>query len=221
MNVLLTGFEPFGSWREGGINPSQRVVEALAAAPPPHLTLRTAVLPVAFAGAGPLLRALIDEHDPAAIVLLGQGGGAALRVERVGLNFQDIPGRYDNAGETREEQPIDRDGPAAYFATIPVRALVRRLNAEGVPAVESLSAGAYLCNHVLYVARRHCEQTHRSAPVGFIHLPLLPEQAAAEPGRERPPSMALDTQVRGIRRALAFVAEAAASGVSSPGGHVH
>jgi pyroglutamyl-peptidase len=206
MKVLVTGFEPFGRWRESGINPSQRVVEALAAALPPEIDLRAAVLPAVFASAGPRLHALIDEHDPAAILLLGQGGGGALRVERVALNLDDIPGRHDNAGETREEQPIDHDGPAAYVATVPVRELVRRLNEEGVPAVESLSAGTFLCNHVFYVARRSCEQTHRSAQVGFIHLPLLPEQAAAEAGRERPASMALETQVRGVRLALAFLA---------------
>lgn len=212
MKVLVTGFEPFGRWRDRGMNPSQRVVEALAAAPPAAMDLRTAVLPVAFAIAGPRLRALIDAHDPAVIVLLGQGGGAKLRVERVGLNLEDIPGQRDNARVTREEQPIDRDGPAACFATIPVREVVRRLTAEGVPAVESLSAGTYLCNHVLYAALQYCERTHRGAYVGFIHLPLLPEQAAAAPGRERPASMALETQVRGVRLALTFTAAVAGGG---------
>ncbi|HEV2126035.1 MAG TPA: hypothetical protein VGW38_25035, partial [Chloroflexota bacterium] len=64
----------------------------------------------------------------------------------------------------------------------------------------------FLCNHVLYTALHHCTQTGRGAWVGFIHLPLLPEQAAAQPGRERPASMALETQATGIRLALEFLA---------------
>ena len=210
MRALVTGFEPFGRWRESGINPSAQVVAALAARPPEGTGLRTLVLPVSFRAAGPTLRAAIDEHQPEVILLLGQGGGRALRVERLGVNLEDIPGSRDNDGEARDEQPIDRDGPAAYFATIPVRHLVQHLNAHGVPAVESLSAGTYLCNHVLYAALRYCEQTHHAARVGFIHLPLLPEQEASSKSGgavcERPPSLDLETQVRGVRLALALLA---------------
>ena len=208
MRILLTGFEPFVRWT---VNPSAEVVGALAAAPPAGIALRTRVLPVAFAEAGGLVAADIDACEPEIILLLGLGGGAALRVERMGVNLDDIPGRHDNRGYAPEEQPIDPLGPAAYFATIPVRRLVSHLNERVIPAVESLSAGTFLCNHVLYAARHHCVRTGRDAWVGFIHLPALPEQVAAQPGRERAPSMALATQAAGIRLALEFLAGARAA----------
>jgi pyroglutamyl-peptidase len=202
MRVLLTGYEPFGHWT---VNPAEEVVKALAASPPADCALSTRVLPVVFGEAGPLLRAAIDEVEPDVILSLGSGVMATLRVERVGLNLNDIPGRQDNRGQSPEEEAIDPDGPAAYFATIPVRRLTKHLCDKGVPAVESNSAGTFLCNHALYVARHHCAKTGRDARVGFIHLPLLPGQAAAEPGREKPASMALETQVQGIRLAIEYL----------------
>lgn len=202
MKVLLTGFEPFHHWK---VNPAAEIVRAIAADPPAGCRLRTQVLPVDFDRAGPLLTAMIDRSEPDVILMLGSGVVPTLRIERVGVNLNDIPGRRDNRGASPEEEPIDPDGPAAYFARIPVRRLARHLRENGIPAVESLSAGAFLCNHVLYVALRHCTRTGRDAAVGFIHVPLLPEQAAAEPGRDQPPSLALETQVRGIRLAIDFL----------------
>ena len=205
MRLLLTGFEPFHQW---SVNPSQEVVRALADEPFAGVEVRSAILPVSFAETGARLRALIDEHDPQVVLMLGQGGGGALRVERVGINLNDVPGRTDNRGATAEEEPIASDGPDAYFATIPVRALTRHVCSAGVPAVESRTAGAFLCNHVLYSARHHVATTGRDRWVGFIHLPLLPEQAAANPAADKPASMALATQVAGVRAAIAFLATA-------------
>jgi pyroglutamyl-peptidase len=199
VRVLLTGFEPFLRW---DVNPSAEVVRTIGSDPPPGVRLATRILPVDFVAAGPLLREAIDGHDPELVLMLGQGGGTAIRVERVALNLNDIPGARDNAGRTPEEEPIDPAGPDAYFATIAVRALVKHLQARRIPAVESRTAGTFLCNHVLYAARRHCALTGRATRVGFLHLPLLPAQAAADPAREKPGSMALQTQVAGVRAAL-------------------
>lgn len=209
MKVLLTGYEPFGNWN---VNPAGEIVKAIAAEPPPGCELRTKVLPVVFGEAGPLLTTEIDRFDPEVILMLGSGVMSTLRIERVGLNLNDIPGRKDNRGQSPEDELIDPAGPAAYFARIPVRALAMHLRANGIPASESLSAGTYLCNHALYVALHHCAHTGRDASVGFIHVPILPEQAAAEPGREQPASMPLETQVRGIRLAIDFLVNARAEG---------
>jgi pyroglutamyl-peptidase len=84
--------------------------------------------------------------------------------------------------------------------------VVAHLNAGGVPAVESLSAGTFLCNHALYTAAHHCAVTRPDTRVGFIHLPLLLAQTAAVSGRKKPPGMALATQVAGVRLALEFLA---------------
>jgi len=65
--VLVTGFEPF----EGGmVNPSQRLVEALAADPPREVELSTAVLPVAYARAADGLRAARDRAPRLSRLLL-------------------------------------------------------------------------------------------------------------------------------------------------------
>ena len=200
--VLLTGFEPFLQWT---VNPSAEVVSAIGTEPPDGMDLRTSVLPVVFAEAGGLLRREIDDFRPEVVLMLGLGGGPALRFERVGINLDDLPGRKDNRGESPKERAIDPEGASAYFSTLPVRRLVRHLRKHGVPAAESLSAGTFLCNHVLYAALQHCALEKIEAQVGFIHLPQLPAPAAETPGREPPPSMALEIQVRGVRLALEFL----------------
>lgn len=197
--ALLTGFEPF---HRSKVNPSAEIVKAIQSDPPPNLDLHTRILPVVFAEAGGLLRHDIDTHQPELILMLGLGGGTALRLERVGVNLDDIPGAKDNRGESPEERPIDREGPAAYFSTLPIRQLVRSLRQHGIPAAESLSAGTFLCNHVLYAALRHCALQHLDARVGFIHVPQLPDQAATEADEEPAASLSLESQIRGIRLVL-------------------
>ncbi|HEV2125587.1 MAG TPA: pyroglutamyl-peptidase I, partial [Chloroflexota bacterium] len=132
--ILLTGFEPFLKWT---VNPSAEVVAAIALTPLTGVEFRTLVLPVAFAEAGGIIRKEMDAWEPEIVVMLGQGGGGALRVERLGVNMDDIPGRCDNRGESAEERPIVPEGPAAYFATLRARRLVTHLNASGIPAMES------------------------------------------------------------------------------------
>jgi pyroglutamyl-peptidase len=205
--VLLTGFEPFFRSR---VNPSAEVVRAIEADPPLQMDLRTKVLPVVFAEAGGLLRREIDSFQPEVVLMLGLGSGTSLRIERVGINLDDIPGAKDNRGESPEERPIDHEGPAAYFSTLPVRRLVRHLKKHGVPAAESYSAGTFLCNHVLYAALRHCARRKIGAQVGFIHLPQLSEVAAEEADRQPAASLSLETEVRGVQVALELLVSSSA-----------
>lgn len=171
MKILLTGFEPFGG---SAVNPSQQVVQALAANPPSDIDLVTAILPVErVAGPQRLLEA-VQAFQPQAVLCLGEASRrAVVSIERVALNLLDyrIP---DYAGQQCQDEAVFPDGPAAYFVTLPVRAMLAAIQAAGVPAELSLSAGAYLCNQVLYTLLHT-----RSVPGGFIHLPSLPEQAAA------------------------------------------
>lgn len=194
MRVLLTGFEAFDN---DTLNPSQQIVTHFTAAPPPGLDLRGAVLPVDTEAAPSVLHALLDAHQPEAVLLTGVAvQRPALCLERVALNLLDfrIP---DNAGRQVQDQPIVPSGPDAYFATLPVRALVERLIAAGIPATLSETAGTYLCNQVFYLAR-HWAATQPGAPqVGFLHVPALPAQAAR---RNTPiPSMALETMLAGVQ----------------------
>ncbi len=187
--ILLTGFEPFGG---SAINPSTLVVQALAA----QAHIATAILPVDQVHGPEALLAALDQHQPEVLLMLGQATGrAAISIERVAINLMDYR-IADNSGRTVSDEPIASDGPAAYFATLPVRAMLDTLLAAGIPAELSLSAGAYLCNQVMYVALHHIAQCGLPTRAGFVHLPMLPEQAAVE--HRSVPSMALATMVEGV-----------------------
>jgi pyroglutamyl-peptidase len=201
MKLLLTGFEPFD---KSPINPSEQVVRTLLEDTIPGLQLETAILPVDLEnGSAALLRA-IEATQPDAVLCLGQASRrAVISIERVAINLLDfrIP---DNAGNQISDEPIVVDGPAAYFTTLPVRAILDELKTQGIPAQLSLSAGAYLCNQIIYVLLHHLKSQGLDIPVGFIHLPNLPEQAASQdnPG----PSMSLETMIQAVRIAIRVTA---------------
>jgi pyroglutamyl-peptidase len=105
------------------------------------------------------------------------------------------------------DEPVVPGGPAAYFATLPIKAMVRRMRAAGVPAHVSQTAGTFMCNHVFYAACHLAATAYPAMRAGFIHVPALPEQAARNPGQ---PSMALDTIVGGLRVAVETVRDVGA-----------
>lgn len=202
MRILLTGFEPFDGSQ---VNPSEKVVRALANHPPEGIDLATTVLPVDYRRAPQVLVQALDEAQPDAAVCLGEASRrAALSIERVAVNLLDfrIP---DNQGVQVVDEPVQAEGPAAYFTSLPVRRLLQAVREAGIPAELSLSAGAYLCNQVLYVLLDHLQHKSRTIPAGFIHLPALPEQAALQAALGKPTmaSMSLETMVRGIEIVLA------------------
>lgn len=193
--VLVTGFEPFGG---GTVNPSQRLVEALAAEPPPDAELATAVLPVAYAHAAAALCDAVRGFAPDVVVCFGQADGrTGISVERFAHNLDDRT-TLDNDGVASGAE-IDPDGPAAYRSTLPVEETVAALRAEGIPAAESRDAGGFLCNHVFYVLMRLLEQERPRTAGGFVHVPLLPDQALEQAA----PSMPLETLVRAARVVVA------------------
>ena len=199
MKILLTGFEPFGG---SPLNPSEQVVKALQIGPPPVKELETLILPVDGGRAPGMLKAALAEHQPDAVICLGEAGRSAISLERAALNLLDycVP---DNSGVTITDQPIRPDGPAAYFSTLPLRPIQSALLAAGIPCELSLTAGAYLCNQVFYTLMDTLAFSGRQVPAGFIHLPSLLEQVALR-GLSQP-SMALEAQVRAIRVVLEMV----------------
>ncbi|HWQ14641.1 MAG TPA: pyroglutamyl-peptidase I [Roseiflexaceae bacterium] len=199
--VLLTGFEPFGG---GRVNPSAEAAQRIAAEGVEGLRISALVLPVDAERALVLLAEALERLRPDACLMLGLADGvAALQVERVALNLCDfrIP---DNIGRQLVDEPVVPGGPAAYFATAPVRALQEAALGAGVPAELSLSAGAYLCNMALYAALHLCETRGLRTRCGFVHVPALPEQALAE--RRARPSMSLDLICAGVRAMLRVLA---------------
>lgn len=200
MIVLLTGFEPFGG---SNVNPSQEILRVLAGRHFSGVDIVTASLPV-HSQRGPAEALLaIQAYQPDSVLSLGQANGrAALSIERVAINLADYA-TPDNAGTRAADQPVIAGGPAAYFVTLPVRALLAAVRAANVPAELSLSAGTFLCNQVLYAVLHHVAVSGMTTRAGFIHVPSLPEQVANRPENSaRIPSMSLDTMIAGVSAAI-------------------
>jgi pyroglutamyl-peptidase len=194
-SVLVTGFEPFDG---ESVNPSQAIVRTLDGEVIAGHQVVGVTLPCEFDACAVALAEAIDRCQPSLVLGLGQAGGRTdLSLERIAINVDDarIP---DNAGAATTDEPVVAEGPAAYFSTLPIKAMVAALRAQGIPASVSQSAGTFVCNHLFYALQ------HRLAGggvrSGFMHLPLLPEQAARSPGQ---PSMPLQTMLTGVRIALA------------------
>ena len=187
--ILLTGFEPFGNATS---NPSGEIVKQISGE-----NIVTAILPVAYAQSAEQLLSLIEQHNPDVVICLGQAEGRThITPEKVAINLDDAR-LADNEGVLRSDVKILEDGPDAYFSTLPVKDMVEAMKAQGIPAVVSLSAGAFLCNHVFYVAQNKFAGTKIRS--GFVHVPLMDSQGPEFPGL---PTMPLDQMVIAVRAML-------------------
>ncbi|MEO5733230.1 MAG: pyroglutamyl-peptidase I [Rubrivivax sp.] len=200
MNILLTGFEPFGG---ESVNPSWQVVQALDGGHIAGTRIVGLQLPCVFGAALDVLHAALAAHQPALVLALGQAGGRAdFSIERVAINVDDAR-IADNGGAQPIDRPVIEGAAAAHFSTLPIKAMVLALRQAGLPASVSQTAGTFVCNHVFYGlmhALRAGAQQWPQTRGGFMHLPLLPEQAARLPLVQ--PSMPLATMVHGVRVAL-------------------
>ena len=143
------------------------------------------------------------EHKPDVVICVGQAGGrTAITPEKVAINLMDgrIP---DNAGYQPVDVPIRADGPAAYFATLPVKAMVQRMQDAGIPAAVSYTAGTYVCNSLMYTLLFLIDRKFPSVRGGFIHVPYAMEQAVNKPLGT--PSMDLRQISRGLEKAVEAV----------------
>jgi pyroglutamyl-peptidase len=187
--VLLTGFEPFGTATS---NPSGEIVKQISGD-----NIVTAILPVAYTQSADRLVNLIAQHKPDVVICLGQAEGrTAITPEKVAINLDDAR-LADNEGVLRSDVKILDNGPDAYFSTLPVKEMVEAIKAQGIPASVSLSAGAFLCNHVFYVAQNKFAGTNVRS--GFVHVPLMDSQAPEFPGL---PTMPLDQMVTAVKAIL-------------------
>lgn len=201
MKVLVTGFDPFGG---ATVNASLEAVRRLPARVG-TLEIETAALPTSYSRSLRALEAAIARVKPEIVLCVGQAvARSVLCVERVAVNIQDarIP---DNDGARPADAPVVAGAPAAYLATLPVRAAVAALRAEALPAELSMSAGTFVCNHVFYGLMHLAALRRHAFRGGFLHVPCLPQQA---PGGA--PSMAPERIARGI--AVVLEASAAAGG---------
>jgi pyroglutamyl-peptidase len=200
--VLLTGFEAFGPSRAvaQSLNPSWLAVKALHGAIIAGARIEAAQLPCTFAGSATQLHDLLTRHRPVVVIGVGQAGGrTGISLERIAINLNDAP-IPDNEGAQPIDQPVVAGGPAAYFSTLPVKAMRSRLQAAGIAAEMSQTAGTYVCNHAFYALMHAVTELEKTASMtqagqrrthaGFVHVPWLPEQGS--------PSMPLATVVTAI-----------------------
>ena len=185
--LLITGFDPFGG---ENINPAWEAVKRL----PDTVgdwTLTKLEIPTVYGVAAEKVLVQANDLQPDVILCIGQAGGRkAITPEMVGINLRHAR-IADNAGNQPQDEPVAANGPAAYFATVPVRRMTQAIEDAGLPAAVSYSAGTFVCNDTLYALLHHYAGTPVRA--GFVHVPFLPEQA-----KEGVPSMALEDIVRGL-----------------------
>ena len=186
--LLITGFEPFGGQT---VNPSWEAVARL-----PDIIgqwqLHKLRIPVEYGEAARLTLEKAREMGAEAVISVGQAGGrGAVTPEVIGIDLREatIP---DNAGRLCKGEPIEEGGPDGIFSTLPVREMAAAIGEKGIPAKLSYSAGAYVCNDVLYTLLRHFEGT--AVQAGFIHVPFIPGQGE--------PNMALEDIVTALTAAI-------------------
>ena len=204
MQVLLTYFEPFG---EDAVNSSEEAARLVPDTVEDTRVIRLR-LPVVFQEAGNALTEAIRTYRPDFVIATGQAGGIpGLHLERVAVNLRDAS-RPDNGGNQPADQPIVPGGAAAYFATLPVRQIKGALDAAGIPAALSYSAGTYVCNDVMYTLLS--QQERLGGLGGFIHVPYTPQQAAEKGGNV--PSLSPADAARGLTEAIRVTAQTLRAG---------
>ena len=186
--LLITGFDPFGG---SHINPAWEAVQRLPEQIGEYM-LHKMQIPTVYGEGAEKVLAKARELCPDVILCIGQAGGrAAVTPERIGVNIRDarIP---DNGGNHPKGQFVVPEGPAAYFTTVPVMEMADAICAAGFPGTVSNSAGAFVCNDVLYSLLHHYAGTETR--VGFIHVPYLSEQGS--------PSMSISDTVQALTAAI-------------------
>ena len=189
--LLVTGFDPFDG---AAVNPSWEAVSRLPDSIGEWMLAKLEV-PTVYGIAGEAVLATAMALCPDAIICVGQAGGRPdVTPEVVGINLRESE-KADNYGRIAKNESVIDGGDAAYFATLPVRAMVEAIKEAGLPASLSYSAGAFVCNDLLYTLLHHYDGS--DVQVGFIHVPHLPEQAA-----DGAPSMCLDDMIRALTTAI-------------------
>ncbi|MFG6114106.1 pyroglutamyl-peptidase I [Halobacillus sp. MO56] len=193
--LLLTGFEPFLDFP---INPTMEIVNQLDGSKINDCEIIGKVLPVDFHESGEKMLAYIEEVNPDIVIALGLAAGRTkITPERIAINCNDGP--VDNRGHKPDGEPIIKEAPNGLFSTLPIKKITARLQENGYPAEISNTAGAYLCNNVMYHALYHFHKTDQIKPAGFIHMPASHDLAIRH---GKVPSWAQSDLIEAIHLAL-------------------
>jgi pyroglutamyl-peptidase len=172
MRVLVTGFEPFAG---EGINPSYEAVKKLQDYNF-NFELYTAEIPTVFYDSLDNLNRLLDDIKPKIVICVGQAGGRSnISLERVAINVDDARIK-DNSGNRPIDTKIKLKGKNAYFSKLPIKAIVKELRINNIPATVSNTAGTFVCNHLMYGLLHLINTRYPEIKGGFIHVPYIPGQ---------------------------------------------
>ena len=201
MKVLITGFDPFGGET---VNPAYEAVKLL----PDRIAGAEIIkmeIPTAFSESVSAVEAGIQKYRPDVVINVGQAGGrSCVTVEKVAINLAEAR-IADNAGKQPVDEPLQADGPAAYFATVPVKAMVKKVRDHGIPCHISYTAGTYVCNCIMYNVLHLAETKYPGIRARFIHVPFSADQVVDKPAGTA--FMPLET----IAKSLEYAIEAAVS----------
>ncbi len=197
MKILLTCFKPFGGER---VNPAQLAVHRVADCVEGAQIVKLDV-PVVFGVSACVVHMAMRSERPDAVLCVGQAGGrSGITVERVAINVDDAR-IADNAGNLPIDAPIASDGPAAYFSTLPIKAMAAAIREAGIPAGISNTAGTYVCNHLMYGVLHAIAKEFPGMRGGFVHVPFAHEQAL----ERREPSLSVEDMVKGLEAAIGAI----------------
>lgn len=201
MKILLTAFDPFGG---EPINPALEAVKLVSDKIGDVEVVKLEV-PTVFGKSIATVASAMEKEKPDAVLCIGQAGGRYdLTPERVAIN-QDDARIKDNEGNQPIDKPIFEDGAPAYFATLPIKAMVQAIRNAGVPSSVSNSAGTFVCNHLMYGVLYTIAKKYPGMKGGFMHVPFVPSQVVNRPTPA--PSLNMKDIAKGIEAAITAIAE--------------
>ena len=162
-------------------------------------------IPTVFYKCGEVLEEAVKKESPDVVICVGQAGGrSSITIEKTAINLIEarIP---DNEGKQPFDTPVCEDGPTAYFASIPVKAMVKKIYDNKIPAKVSYTAGTFVCNDIMYRLLYMIDKKYPKMKGGFIHVPYLTEQVLDLP--EGTPSMSAETIAKALEYSLEAVIE--------------
>jgi len=214
LKILVTGFDPFGGET---VNPAFEAVKLLPDTIAGAEVIKLEI-PTVFSKSGPAVEAGIKKYQPDVVLNIGQAGGrSCVTIERVAINLAEarIP---DNDGEQPVDEPLQADGAPAYFATVPVKAMVQNIRDHKIPCHLSYTAGTYVCNCVMYNVLYMTATRYPDIRAGFIHVPYAAEQVVDKPNGT--PFMSLEQ----IAESLTYAIEAIVNNpedIKTAAGEIH
>ena len=195
--VLITGFEPFLEFNR---NPTEIIAKSLDGITAGSIRFIGKILPVKYDEAEKALDDAIKESSPDLIIGTGLAAGRSkISLEKIAINYKHSESP-DNAGKRVLGEPIREGMPDGLFSRIHVEELVKVLNSTGIPAEISLSAGAYLCNYVMFIIL--IESKKMGIPGGFVHVPNDEELSAMLYPKTYP-----STNIETMKKAIIEIAE--------------